>query len=107
MRPALCCQHRARQRLRLGTRPALLAQAKGNLFFHGGKDDLVVRVLEQKAKAADHRLAVPRRIDAVQPHLPGGGPHEARHQPQKAGLARPVATDNTDAAFCQMCRQPR
>ena len=78
-------------------------QAQGQLFFHGGEDDLVVRVLEHHADAL---AALQTPLALMDVHtidmdaaLIGG--FQAAQQAQQAGLAGAVVADETDAVLGQ------
>ena len=78
-------------------------QAQGQLFFHGGEDDLVVRVLEHHADAL---AALQTPIALMDVHtidmdaaLIGG--FQAAQQAQQAGLAGAVVADEADAVLGQ------
>lgn len=93
------------QRLRLsqgfGMWGAHLRQAKGQLFFHGWKQDLVIGVLKQDADLGQSRLAVGERVDISHPQATCCRRNKARNQPQQRGLARSIAANQPDTATCQ------
>ena len=78
-------------------------QAQGQLFFHGGEDDLVVGILEHHADAL---AALQTPIALMDVHtidmdaaLIGG--FQAAQQAQQAGLAGAVVADEADAVLGQ------
>lgn len=84
--------------LRLGS--ALLAQAEGEFFGHGGEQDLVVGILEQDAEAGQDGFAV-GGVEAVDLYGSGGGRDQAGDQAQQGGFARAIAADDADARLGQ------
>ena len=91
------------QGLRLGLLLAqsLWAQAQGQLFQHGGEDDLVVRVLEHHADPAGALAACGMQVLALAQHPAGVGHFQAAQQAQQTGLAGAVVTDQADARLGQ------
>ena len=78
-------------------------QAQGQLFFHGGEDDLVVGILEHHADAlaALHTPLALMDVQAVDMDAALIGGFQAAQQAQQAGLAGAVVADETDAVLGQ------
>ena len=78
-------------------------QAQGQLFFHGGEDDLVVGVLEHHADtlAALHAPLALMDVQAVDMDAALIGGFQAAQQAQQAGLAGAVVADEADAVLGQ------
>ena len=80
---------------------AQLAGAKGNIFVHGGADELVVRVLEKQADPLAHGIkGLWRERFAADPNTGLGGRvlgQQAIEVEQEGGFARAIRAEHGDA----------
>ena len=99
----LLAERQKRLRLHDGrlARHAAVLQAQAQLFFHGGEDDLVVRVLEHQAHHAGQLLALALHIVAGYHHLALARHLQPAEQAEEAGFARAVIADQANAALGQ------
>ena len=89
---------------RLAPRQAAHLQAQGQLFLHGRKNDLFIRVLEHHAHLGLASLGSDNVL-AEYPDLTTAGHFQPAQQAKQTALARAVVTDEANALLPELERQ--